>query len=105
MCGFVDVDNLFDGNLGNFVEDNNLLSLSIIIFGIIILFIFVCDILWEYLVGLWVGFVLNFFVGLFSIGLFIVFELRIYNDGVLVEMVGSGVMSLFFVDVLGINGV
>ena len=105
MCGSADADNLLDGNLGNFAEDNNLLSLSITIPGTTTPLISVRDTLREYSAGSRAGFVLNFPAGLLSTGLLTAFELRTYNDGVLVETAGSGAMSLLSVDALGTNGV
>lgn len=104
MCGSADANNLTDGDLGNYAEDNNLLSLSITIPGTVTPLISVRDTLRQYPAGARAGFALSFPAGLLSTGLLTAFELRTYNDGVLVETAGSGAMSLVSVDALATDG-
>lgn len=99
LCGNADANNVIDGDLSNFVEDNTLLTLSIS--GGDTKLFSVRDTLREYAAGTRVGYVVTFPSGLVSLDLLDVFALQTYNDGVPAELLGAGSGNLLDIDGLG----
>lgn len=102
MCGNVDAVNLVDGDLGNYAEESSLLALSLL--GTSTPLVSVRDTLREYSAGSRVGYVMSFPSGVLNLDFLTAFELRIYQDGSLVETAGTGALELLSTDAVGTNG-
>ncbi|HMQ60918.1 MAG TPA: Ig-like domain-containing protein, partial [Flavilitoribacter sp.] len=88
LCGDPNAGNLLDGDLSNYIQYGNLLSLSL--GGGASALVSVQDTNRTFGANTRVGFTVSFPNGLLSVGLLDAFVLRTYNNGVLAETATSG---------------
>lgn len=101
LCSNPNINNIIDGDLSNYVENSNFLS--IILGGSAAPLVSVKDNGQTYGVGTRTGFVVSFPTGLLTADLLSAFQIRTYLNGTLVETSGINGANILGADALGGN--